>query len=161
MKFKLSEWGTYIGGVTGIATYTALLTSTSVASSALDVGLDATTYLLGKGTGLLLGPYAEIAVTACGKVIQKTTTTTIQTYSPMVATAAAAVVGTGTTLLLTAGEAAFHKIRESLYRPEPIQTQESERGGEGEESLIEIVRVAAVQAVAQQPPAAPPKRKDV
>lgn len=150
MKIQLSEWGTYIGGVTGIATYTALLTSSSVASSALDVGLDATTYLLGKGTGLLLGPYAEIAVTACGKVIQKTTTTTIQTYSPMVATAAAAVVGTGTTLLLTAGEVAFHKIRESLYKPEPIQIQESEREG----SLIEIVRVAAQ---AQDPP----KRKEV
>ena len=139
---KLTQWGTYIGGVTGIATYTALITSTSVASSALDIGLDATTYLLGKGTGLLLGPYAEVAVTACGKVIQKTATTTIQTYSPMVATAAAAVVGTGTSILLTAGEAAFHKLRESLYRPEEIEVLESERECfDGNEQLVELVNV--------------------
>ena len=153
MQIRLSQWGTYIGSITGVATYAALMTSSSVASSALDIGIDATTYLVGKGTGLLLGPYAEVAVTTCGKVIQKTTTTTIQTYSPMVATAAAAVVGTGTTLLLSAGEVAFHKLRESLYHPEQIQIQEKECKLEDGEPLIEIVHLGRVDKASEVPQA--------
>lgn len=116
LQFRISQLGTMTGSLAGAATYSSLVTASTVASSAIDVAFDTTGFILGLGARRLLGGGAEVAVATTCRLIGRTAATATTAYSPMVATAAAAVVGLTTSLAVTGGEyllgAAVSKIRE-------------------------------------------------
>ncbi len=120
MPITISRLGTMVGSLAGAATYTSLMSVTTVASSAIDIALDTTGALLGRGAGLLFGFGAEAAVAATCRLLGRGATTMNTIYTPVVATAAATVVGLGAGLMITGGEcvinAAVHRVQEEYKK---------------------------------------------
>ncbi len=129
------------GTLAGAATYSSLVTASSVASSAIDVALDTTGFILGLGARRLLGGGAEVAVATTCRLIGRTAATATTAYAPMVATAAAAVVGLTTSLAVTGGEylvsAAISKVRKKYNSS--ILMNENSLAIDNEDPLLKVI----------------------
>lgn len=104
MRVEVSQIGTMAGTLAAAATYSSLVAVSNTASTILDVATDAGGHLLAKGIGKLLGPAAELTTSTVCKIFGRTTSSTIQSYSPSVAGAVSAVVGVTTSLIVTGSE---------------------------------------------------------
>jgi hypothetical protein len=127
MPFIISRLGTMAGTIVGAATYTSLIAVTATANTVFDTSIDVVGFILGKGAGRLLGPAAEITLTAACRTVNRLTTGSIQAYSPVVVGALSAAAGLGTSLIVSASEycvaSISNKIKEkyeehNMPRPE-------------------------------------------
>jgi hypothetical protein len=127
MHLTISRLGTMAGTIVGAATYTSLIAISATANTVLDTSIDIAGLILSKGAGKLLGPAAEITLTAACRTANRLTTGSIQAYSPIVVGALSAAAGLGTSLIVSAGEycvtSISNKIKEkyeesNMPRPE-------------------------------------------
>lgn len=130
-EIKISPIGTMAGSLAATATYSSLVTISGTASTVVDISAEGGGYLLSKGIGKLFGSAAEIATGAICRVVGRTASSTIQNYSPALATAVAAVVGVTTSLIVSGGEyvirGAVSKLHDKYYEQQEKLENKSEQ----------------------------------
>jgi hypothetical protein len=114
MYFSISRLGTMAGTIVGAATYTSLIAVSATANTVIDTSIDIAGFVLGKGAGKLLGPAAEITLTAACRTVNRLATGSIQAYSPVVVGALSAAAGLGTSLIVSAGEYCVSSISNKI-----------------------------------------------